>query len=482
MTSYINFQNAVPRIPDSPFPEPFNWQINKGEIWSILGSNGSGKTRFSEVLASHYSFVKGSIDYAFYDREQAIAANNYRGPRQYFKTISFDSVYTFADYKEMYYQQRFDSYGDEAPSVAEIFHEEDIDTEVLHKIADILNLHKLMDRRLIQLSSGELRKLVIGKILLEKPKVLIFDNPFIGLDIPSRKHLDEVFPALSESGIQLFFLVPSVSDMPIATTHTLQLEDGRIISAEKGGVEEMQAKFKTENISTEIDWSKVPSTSEADFEEVSKMENIDIAYGENVVKQNVNWTIKKGENWVLLGNNGSGKSTLLSFLFADNPASYNKNLTLFDRKRGTGESIWDIKKRIGFTSSEMHLYYRKNVSCLKVVESGFFDSVGLYHKCSEAQTKIAEYFFEVFQIGHLMDKSFLRISSGEQRLICFLRALVKNPPLLILDEPYQGIDEKYKQLCNKVVNAYCAQPDKTLVFVTHNQEEIPQSVDNQLKL
>ena len=102
--------------------------------------------------------------------------------------------------------------------------------------------------------------------------------------------------------------------------------------------------------------------------------------------------------------------------------------------------------------------------------------------CAEAQTKIAEYFFEVFQIGHLMDKSFLRISSGEQRLICFLRALVKNPPLLILDEPYQGIDEKYKQLCNKVVNAYCAQPDKTLVFVTHNQEEIPQSVDNQLKL
>ena len=173
---------------------------------------------------------------------------------------------------------------------------------------------------------------------------------------------------------------------------------------------------------------------------------------------------------------------MLSYIFADNPQSYAKKLTLFDRRRGSGESIWEIKARIGFTSSEMHLYYRENVSCLSVVASGFFDSVGLYRKCTSAQTRVAEQMLELLQCAHLSNRPFLKISSGEQRLVLFARSLVKNPDLLILDEPFHGLDAQKKQLCRRVVESYCSQPDKSLIYVTHRREEIPQCVNRFMEL
>ena len=184
----------------------------------------------------------------------------------------------------------------------------------------------------------------------------------------------------------------------------------------------------------------------------------------------------------MLGPNGSGKSTLLSYIFADHPQAYAKKLTLFGQKRGSGESIWDIKKRIGYTSSEMHLYYRQSVSCLKVVESGFFDSIGLYRRCNSEQVQTALYLMEMLGISHLEERSFQKISSGEQRLVLFARSLVKNPELLILDEPFHGLDDQHKQNCIDLVESFCRQPGKSLIFVTHSREEIPSCVEHYLEL
>ena len=212
------------------------------------------------------------------------------------------------------------------------------------------------------------------------------------------------------------------------------------------------------------------------------MENVDISYGAQIIRKGVNWVIKKGEKWALLGPNGSGKSTLLSYIFADNPQAYAKNLSLFGRKRGSGESIWEIKSRIGFTSSEMHLYYRENVPALSVVASGFFDSIGLFRKCTGKQLAIVHQMFEQLEISPLKGTPFLKLSSGEQRLVLFARSLVKNPELLILDEPFHGMDTRKKQLCRQIVESYCSQPDKTLIYVTHRREEIPDCIDRFMEL
>ena len=207
-----------------------------------------------------------------------------------------------------------------------------------------------------------------------------------------------------------------------------------------------------------------------------------LPHNNRVILKDIYLSFFYGAKIGIVGLNGSGKSTLLSYIFADNPQGYSLPIWLFDRKRGSGESIWDIKKRIGYTSSEMHLYYRENVPCIKVVQSGFFDSVGLYRKCSEEQTERALQLMQELGIAHLADKPFLRVSAGEQRMLLFARALVKNPQLLILDEPFHGMDVANKQRCLKMISRFAAQPDKSLIFVTHYRKEIPECVTNVLEL
>ncbi|MFV0391501.1 MAG: ATP-binding cassette domain-containing protein [Paludibacteraceae bacterium] len=475
---FLSLQNVVPRIVNSPFSKPLNWIAREDEVWSIFGKNGSGKTLFSEVISGKYNLLQGKITYPFFEKiKRESPEGTYPYLRQYIKIVSFNSVYSIADFRETYYQQRFNSTeSDNSPLVSDFFTAEEIGK--ISQFYQIFDFDNLGTRRLIQLSSGELRKLLITKVLFENPRMIIFDNPFIGLDNTSRKQLDDFFYKLQQKAIQLFFLVPSADDLPSVTTHILEMEKGEICQTESvENFHQVRSNKFVESLPTVIDWTQFPNQANTNFETAVKMSSVDIIYGNRIIAKDINWEIKKGEKWALLGPNGSGKSTLLSYIFADNPQAYSKKLVLFDRNRGTGESIWDIKERIGFTSSEMHLYYRKNVSVLKVVESGFFDSIGLYRQCTSEQTGITEYVMKVLKIEHLAEHSFLRVSSGEQRLILFARSLVKNPDVLILDEPFHGLDDQNKKRCLQIVDSYGNQPDKSIVFVTHRKEEIPKIVD-----
>ena len=218
-----------------------------------------------------------------------------------------------------------------------------------------------------------------------------------------------------------------------------------------------------------------------DFEKALNLRDILVRYGSRTILKDLNWEVKRGEKWALLGENGAGKSTLLSLISGDNPQAYANNITLFDRKRGSGESIWDIKKRIGYVSPEMHLYYLKNVKCLDVVGSGFFDTIGLYRKCNEEQEAVALEWMKSFGIDHIKDTSFLNISTGEQRLILLARVFVKNPDLLILDEPLHGLDANNKKHIKSIIEQFCTE-EKSLIYVTHYEDEIPDVVTQRLVL
>lgn len=476
---FLLINNAVPRINHRFFQTPLNWEVKQGEVWTILGNNGSGKSLFSEIICKKYNLTQGEIIYPFFEKiKKRSKPDEFPLLNDYVKTVSFNSIYSFSDFRNAYYQQRFNSTENDSGQLVEDFFTSR-ETKNIERFHQLFDYEKLKSRQLIMLSSGELRKVLILKVLTENPKMIIFDNPFIGLDEVSRKQLDDFFHLLHQENIQLLFLVPSIDDLPSSTTHILEMENGKLIGEKP--INLFFTKYRKEDINNNqvnIDWGQLPNNLNPNFGCAVKMIDVNIAYGKQIIAKNINWEIKKGEKWALLGANGSGKSTLLSYIFADNPQAYSKNLVLFDRKRGTGESIWDIKKRIGFTSSEMHLYYRENVSCLKVVESGFFDSIGLYRKCSKEQTNVAEYIMKVLKIEHLSERSFLKISSGEQRLVLFARSLVKNPDLLILDEPFHGLDDGNKKRCLQITEEYGKQPDKSIIFVTHRQDEIPQCINH----
>ena len=216
--------------------------------------------------------------------------------------------------------------------------------------------------------------------------------------------------------------------------------------------------------------------------EVAKLNNVSIRYGERTILKDLNWTVLNGEHWALGGQNGAGKSTLLSLICADNPQSYACDIAIFGNKRGSGESIWDIKKHIGYVSPEMHRAYQKDLPAIRIVTSGLKDSVGLYVKPNAQETETCRFWMDIFGLEGLEDKTFLKLSSGEQRLVLLARAFVKDPELLILDEPLHGLDNNNRRLVKDIIDTFMQRKNKTLIMVTHYKEELPSCIDHHLTL
>ena len=221
---------------------------------------------------------------------------------------------------------------------------------------------------------------------------------------------------------------------------------------------------------------KVPNSTVIEFRHVN------IRYGERTILKDLNLTVKEGEHWALNGENGAGKSTLLSIVCADNPQSYANDIVLFGHQRGKGESIWDIKRHIGYISPEMHRAYMKDVPAIDIVASGLSDVSGLYKKPKPEQRAMCEFWMDIFGIKRYADTTFLHLSSGEQRLVLLARAFVKDPALLILDEPLHGLDLKNRRLVKDIIEVFCQRKHKTLLMVTHYREEYPKNIDHEIYL
>jgi molybdate transport system ATP-binding protein len=383
--------------------------------------------------------------------------------------------------QDFYLQQRFNSAdaGDANTIREELSHEDEVS---LAYWLDFFMLGHLIDKPLVQLSNGENKRLQLVKSVLKDPDWLILDNPFLGLDVEGREILSKCLEKLRENSIP-FILINSPVALPECVNRVIYLEDGRVtwdgpLSANESFRRINKLVF---NHTLMDDLISSAHVFEA-FKQAVHLRNVTIRYGEKVILSNITWEVKSGDHWALSGPNGAGKSTLLSLITADNPQAYAQNLTLFDRKRGTGESIWDIKKRIGYVSPELHVYFREPGTVFNVVGSGLFDTLGVYKKISETQKKRIDSWLVIFGISHLSARMFQQISTGEQRMVLLARALVKNPPLLILDEPCQGLDEEQIQRVKEILNYICSNSQTTLIYVSHYASDIPACINQHMKL
>lgn len=470
----IEIRNAVPRINTLAFAQPINWAITNSQHWAIVGPNGAGKTLLIDILLGKHALKTGEI----------ISKNNI-SINTVVKCVAFRDIYSLVDIQNSYYQQRWNAGdGHEVPVVRDLFSKGE--KEWVEMLIAAFKIEDLVEKPINLLSSGELRKTLIVRSLLSKPQILILDNPFIGLDAKSRTVLNDLLTKLSLlENLQIVLILSHPKDLPSIITHILPVKDKSllpVISKDEfvNDLDLQQSLFNQEN-SANISELLDNSADQLSFENALLFKNIHIRYGTRTILKDLDWQVKRGEKWALLGENGSGKSTLLSLVSGDNPQAYANDITLFDRKRGSGESIWDIKKHIGYVSPEMHLYYQKNVRCIDVVGSGFFDTIGLYKKCSEAQEGIALEWMKIFGIDNIKDVSFLNISTGEQRLMLLARVFVKNPDLLILDEPLHGLDVANKHRIKRIIEDFCTD-DKALIYVTHYEDEIPDVVTQRMVL
>jgi molybdate transport system ATP-binding protein len=213
-----------------------------------------------------------------------------------------------------------------------------------------------------------------------------------------------------------------------------------------------------------------------------QMKNATVKYGDHLILNGVTWTMKSGENWAIIGPNGAGKTTLLSLITGDNQQVYANDVYLFGKQRGTGESVWEIKEKIGVVSSEFQIHYRKQMSVLDVILSGYFDSIGLYRYATTTQTDKAIEWMDRLGISYLRKRRFDRLSDGEKRMVLVARSMVKGPMLLILDEPCQGLDPANRKTVLNLIEHIGQTLPTNLIYVTHNANEIMPCITHILQL
>ena len=448
-----------------------SFSLTEDDCLAIVGPVGSGKTTLAKALSGRL-FRTGSV--YFKSRTNRVHPSILLVEQQHhFKNRS--------NMQDFYLQQRFNSAdsGDAYTIREELSNE---DEELVAYWLGFFMLGHLIDKPLVTLSNGENKRLQLVKSVLRDPDWLILDNPFLGLDVEGREILSTCLEKLRENSVQ-FILINSPAALPACVNRVMYLEEGRVTW--DGPISTYESFRRVDkfvfNHTVMDDLIKSAQVYET-FQQAVHMNDVTIAYGEKVILSGIHWEVNSGARWALSGPNGAGKSTLLSLITADNPQAYSQDIILFDRKRGTGESIWDIKKRIGYVSPELHVYFREPANVFNVVGSGLFDTLGVYKKISEDQHKRIALWLGVFGISHLSQRMFQQISTGEQRMVLLARALVKNPPLLILDEPCQGLDEEQIHRVKEILNYICSNSQTTLIYVSHYASDIPDCVNQYFKL
>ena len=322
---------------------------------------------------------------------------------------------------------------------------------------------KELNRKLRSFSAGEQKKEFLKYCLKQNPDFIILDNPFDHLDQDSRLKLVHYLEELSNT-LGLIQLVNRSNDLLSFIPNKAQINEN---SFRLKPIDSSEKIFKTRNEYL------IPKTIQP-FEDketvLVKMDGVSVSYNEKPIVDSIFWTIKQGEFWQLIGPNGSGKSTLLSMITGENPKGYGQELYLFGRKKGSGESIWDIKKNIGFFSTAMTQLFKRSQNVEEMILSGFFDSIGLYIQPTILQKQIAAQWLELIGMSHLKNSSFHKLSLGQQRVILIVRAVLKHPPLIILDEPIDGLDDYNSGLVIDLINILKQEPYRTILYVSHRIE------------
>lgn len=444
-----------------------SFRLAAGEHLAVFGPGGSGKTLLAKAL-------KGSV---FHTGNVVYSRNGQvEKPRIAFVPATH-TLKNLSNRTDFYYQQRFNSFdADDAITLREELLKKGAEEEIIGWLNKFQLLHRI-DSPLIQLSNGELKKTQLISYLLGRPEVLILDEAFNGLDAESRKVLHRVINELGGSGVTII-LITDTHELPSCITHFAELGLGKLVNF--GPVSRLG--YLGYHINTRFGETS-PSVSQAfHIGPVIQMMGVNISYGKKQVLKNIHWQVMPGECWLVKGPNGVGKSTLLSLINADHPQGYSQPLSLFGRKRGTGESIWDIKKKIGFVSPEQHNFFDKTITVFQTIASGFFDTMGLYKKLNPFQTDKVNEWIHYFSLTAKAGLPLSSLSFSEQRLVFIARAMVKSPLILAMDEPCQGLDDYQRRKIIALVDELYKKAGMTLLFISHYDEDVPSCVKYVLEL
>lgn len=463
-----------------------DWIIEPHQHWVITGTNGSGKSALAAALAGIGKIEAGTVQ----GLPQSVGLVSFEAQAELIaKELKKDD----ADIMDVI------SLG---TPVSEMIFEQCRDPELASELVEKFGLSKLLDRAFRKLSTGETRKVMLIRALASKPDLLILDEPFDGLDVDTLAMLQAHLASIIDT-VPMVMVLNRFDEMPDFITHVAYLDKERLEKkrgdkqrGDRGRLaftveRQDEAAFnelyqllhlKTTDLSVpEADpANRLPALDPG--QPLVKLKQATIQYGDTVIVDKLDWTIEQGQHWQLSGPNGSGKTGVLSLITGDHPQCYTNDIFVFGFQRGNGESIWQIKQFIGYVSTALQWEYRVSTSCKNVIISGFYDSIGMYSKSTDHQKKIADQWLELLGMKERADQPFNKLSYGDQRLLLIARAMVKHPPLLILDEPCLGLDDMNRQLVLALIEKICEGKETTVLYVNHHTEDKIKEIDNHLAL
>jgi len=448
-----------------------DWSIHQGEHWLVAGPNGAGKSALAAVLSGagditggKLSGVPANVAIVSYEAQaELIAAELKKDDADILDVIS------------------------EGTPVAELIERDTSDQELAAQLIEQFGLTELLPRAFRKLSTGETRKVMLVRALASAPDLIVLDEPFDGLDAQTHKMLLQHLHSVVHQTPTVMVL-NRIDERPDFITHIAWVDQGRLVHRvaceDESAMADLNQLLHLKHAGIELPAAdpidRLPALDPK--LPLADLRGVSVKYADNTVFEDVSWRIEAGQHWQLTGPNGSGKTCLLALITGDHPQCYVNDIQVFGFQRGQGESIWQIKQFIGYVSTQLQWEYRVGTSLKNVVLSGFHDSIGVYTKSSDVQKDIAMQWLEVLGMKHRANESFTQLSHGDQRLLLIARAMVKHPPLLILDEPCLGLDDINRQLVLALIEKICASGTTTVLYVNHHAEDKVAGIDQHLAL
>ncbi len=489
----LSLRKASFRLADRiVFPDT-SWLVSRGEHWAVLGPNGSGKSLFAEALLGSLPLISGSLRFHFKgpaggDARDAIGHVSFERRKLQTPGVIWQSRWSSLEEDAALRVRDFLAYErvlDVSPYEVTTRHA--AGRRAFHlrqaRAIELLDLGPFLDRSVMSLSNGESQRLQLARALCHPLKLLILDEPFAGLDRAARRQFRRLLEALARGSASLLLLTTRPEDLPAAITQVAWVEECRLVRTAKHR-RKLPPPPRRPSPAAPAGIPPQPGKKRncPAARPVVELRDVSVSYGPAPVLRHVNWTIYPGEGWALLGPNGSGKTTLLSLISGDHPQAYANEVQIFGRSRGEGGSIWETKRRIGMLSPELHLHFPDQLNPLQAVLTGPNDSLVPVELPSRGQLARARQWLRAFHFDPACEAPLATLSPGAQRLVLLARALMKNPELLILDEPCQGLDAGHRAIFIGAVDQLLRAHRAAVIYVTHRRDEIPPSITQVLRL
>ena len=480
----VTIEDARIRISRSRVLEIQNFQLCAGQHWCIFGGNGAGKTLLSRLVSADLPHGQRYVSYgAPFDPSSDVVNVSFEEQQ---KLWDWDNRHDMSDYMA-------DAL-DIGTTVNNLLQSasllSDGDQSTYREIVQKMGIEHLAESGVRFLSSGQVRRVMIARALLSKQngkaKLLVLDEPLEVIDKQSQAQVRVLLENWMDRDNSTLLLCRREQDILPGITHLALMRGLKIVR--QGGIKDVRECSEYKQIAKPdshlqilIPKQRELHSDSAKTEPPIRLDKVSASYREKLVLNNVSWQMESGHNTLIEGPNGCGKSTLLSLIDGENHKAYGQDVYLFGVKRGSGESVWDIKAHFGVISNEIHNQYVRGWKVLDVVVSGFFDSVGLYDDSGGTQIETAKQWLDQLGIGSLTKEFYQEISFGQQRLVLLARAMVKQPDVLILDEPCVGLDDYYRSLILSAVDAITEFTSTQIIFVSHTEGEAPACINQHIQ-